>query len=285
MSMKENSAPEVADANADPQRGPQRRSVDVRKDPDLSQIRGIYFDLDDTLCTYWDASKAGLRRAFEQHGPPGYSTEDMVRSWAAAFREFSPTLKKTGWYAGYLDSGEPTRTEQMRLTLERIGIEDPDRARLLSQSYMQERDRALRLFDDAETVLEELSRRYPLGLITNGPADIQRQEISTLGIEGYFSHILIEGEMREGKPKPGVLRRAEAAMELPPSHILIVGNSYAHDVAPALAAGWRAIWVRRATDVPPSAGDEPKPEEMPEGGPPPDAIVGELCELLRLLPR
>ncbi|HWA84284.1 MAG TPA: HAD family hydrolase [Fimbriimonadaceae bacterium] len=252
---------------------------------DFSEIRAIFFDLDDTLCAYWEASKFGMRRAFELHGPEGFTVEEMVRYWAAAFREFSPTLKQTGWYDGYLKSGEPTRTEQMRLTLFRMGIVDEERAKALSQAYFVERDRALRLFDDSEFVLQSLSKRYPLGLITNGPADIQRQEIRTLGIERFFRHILIEGEMGEGKPNPTVFARALQAIDGKPEEILFVGNSYAHDVSPALACGWRAVWVRRATDVPPSAGIGPSlPEEMPAGGQAPDAVIANLSELLDMLP-
>src|SRR5579862_8239532 len=111
--------------------------------PNFESVRAVFFDLDDTLCAYWDASKIGMRRAFERFGPPGITVDEMIRHWAAAFREFSPTLKQTGWYDGYLKSGEPTRTEQMRLTLLRVGVTDPSRTAALSQAYFEERDRAL----------------------------------------------------------------------------------------------------------------------------------------------
>lgn len=250
----------------------------------LQDVRAIFFDLDDTLCGYWDASKKGLHRAFELHGPEGFTPLEMVRHWAAAFREFAPTLKKTGWYPIYLKSGEPTRTEQMRLTLLRVGVVDDERARALSQSYMELRDSGLALFEDVPEVLEKLHGKYPLGLITNGPADIQRMEIATLGLERYFDHILIEGEMEIGKPNKQVFDKAEAMAGVRPHEILFVGNSYAHDVAPALAAGWRTVWIRRPSDVPPSAGPGlATPEEMPPGGAQPDAIVGEIREILPLL--
>lgn len=250
----------------------------------LGNVKAIFFDLDDTLCAYWEASKLGMRRAFTEHGPKGFTVDEMIQHWAATFREFSPTLKQTGWYEGYLKQGEPTRTEQMRLTLLRMDVVDPDRATRLSQTYLEERDRALRLFGDSERVLTELRKTYPLGLMTNGPADVQRQEIATLGIGGYFDVILIEGEMGEGKPKPSVFARAAQAMGYAPEQLLFVGNSFAHDVAPALACGWRAVWVRRPTDVPPSWGPGPaQPEERPAGSAEPDAIIGELSELLALL--
>lgn len=251
---------------------------------DLRAVRAIYFDLDDTLCGYWDASKLGLRLTFEKHGPQGHATDDLVRHWAASFREFAPSLKQTDWYQGYLLKGEPTRTEQMRLTLVRLGIDDPELASILSQAYMEERDRALSLFPDVIEVLDSLRNLYPLGLITNGPADVQRQEISTLGIGQYFANVFIEGEMGEGKPAEAVFKRAASVVDCQPHELLMVGNSYHHDIRAALEFGWHAVWIRRESDVPPSAGgDFPKPEELPKGDPVPDATIGTLIELLPLL--
>lgn len=246
-------------------------------------VKAVYFDLDDTLCAYWDAAKVGLRRAFEQEGPPGIPVDAMVRHWAAAFRHFSPTLKESTWYDAYLKCGEPTRTEQMRLALLEAGIVDAPRAKRLGDAYAVERDRALELFPGAVEVLENLSSRFPLGLITNGPADVQRQEIVTLGIGKYFTHVLIEGEMGEGKPLPSVLRRAERLAGVKPEQLLFVGNSYHHDIEPAIQAGWFTVWVKRASDVAPSARDDAKPPELRPGDTPPDATIGELPELLDLL--
>lgn len=278
-------AEEVADANPSPTQAPVEPLVmGAPENPDLSAVKAIYFDLDDTLCAYWEASKLGMRIAFEKHGPEGFTPEEMIQHWAAAFREFSPTLKQTGWYEGYLKVGEPTRTEQMRLTLLRVNVVDAERTAALSQTYMEERDRALRLFDDCIYVLDKLKPRYPLGLITNGPADIQRQEIATLGIGHYFKNIYIEGEMGEGKPNQAVFERATQAVGCEPHEVLFVGNSFGHDVTPAIEAGWRAIWIRRPSDVPPSSGPGlAKPEEAPAGAAQPDAIIGDLTTLLGLL--
>lgn len=249
----------------------------------FAPVRRIFLDLDDTLCGYWDASKAGLRKAFEQHGPEGVSTDEMVEHWAAAFREFSPTLKQTGWYPTYLKQGEPTRTEQMRLTLARLGIEEPEQVAALSEAYASFRNSHLELFDDARQVLDALKAKFPLGLITNGPADIQRQEIETLGIGHYFDIVWIEGEQGRGKPIPEVFETVAARAQCEPHEIAMVGNSYAHDVRPALEAGWVGVWIRRPSDVPPShKGFTAKPEQLPEGAPQPHATIAQLSELLPL---
>lgn len=243
-------------------------------------LKAVYFDLDDTLCAYWDASKRGLRMAFERHPVSGMSTEQMVNAWGAAFREFSPTVKDPKWYAIYCKGGSETRVQQMRHTLEHVGAPSDEHAELLSTAYGEERNRALKLFPDAVQVLDFLRARYPLGLITNGPADIQRQEIATLEIEDYFKFIFIEGELGFGKPLAQVFKKAEEVAEADPSELAFVGNSYAHDIRPALDRGWRTFWIRRDSDVAPSRN---APEHKPDDAPEPTATIYSLSELIPLL--
>ena len=247
-------------------------------------VKVVVFDLDDTLCGYWDASKAALRTTFAEHPIEGQTVETMVRAWAIAFKEFCPTLKKTDWYPIYLQKGEPTRTEQMRLTLLRVGVDDPALARQIGDRYGQLRDQNLQLFPDALPLLQKLKGRFPMALMTNGPADIQRQEIETCGIEPFFDLFLIEGEMLEGKPNEAVFRRAETHFGVGHGELLMVGNSYAHDIRPAIEYGWQAIWIRRPSDLPPS--DEfagRGPEQRPKGAPEPTAEISELNQLEPML--
>lgn len=246
----------------------------------------MFFDLDDTLCAYWDAARKGLREAFLKCGPEGWTPDRMAEFWAAAFREFYPRLKAEGWYEAYLRSGETSRTELMRRALLLAGVNDADLARVIGDAYAEERLRALKLFSGALDLLDLLHGRVFLGLITNGPADVQRDEIETLGIGPLFDSVLIEGELGFGKPSPEVFRHAEESCGFSGREVLFVGNSYAHDVRPALEFGWRAVWLRRKEDVPPSSdGERSAKEQMPEGAPKPDAIVASLHELRQLLER
>lgn len=249
----------------------------------FSRVKAVYFDLDDTLCGYWIASKAGLRRTFDLHPIEGKTTEEMVEAWGTTFREFSPELKeKSKLYHEYLSSGTITRTHQMQLTLLSLGIDDMDLAKTLSESYMIERDKNLKLFPDAIEILNFLSGKFPIGLITNGPADIQNQEIDTLGIRHYLKNIYIEGELRVGKPHKSVFDNAASAVGLEPSQILMVGNSYGHDIKPAIEYGWVTAWVRRDTDVPISSLTG-KPEEIGSDDAQPDLTLSDLRDLIPLL--
>jgi putative hydrolase of the HAD superfamily len=245
-------------------------------------IKFVYFDLDDTLCGYWDASKAALRTTFELHGPEGFTPEEMVIHWAEAYREYAPLIKTPEWYPQYLESGDVTRKEHMRRVLARMEIVDDEITQKLADHYRYQRNANLQLFPDAISVLTELKKHFGIGLITNGPADIQREEIATLGIEGFLDHVWIEGEMKEGKPKVGVFDRATAAAGVSREEILMVGNSYGHDIEPAIRYGWKTAWIRRPSDVPPSA-KHTEPESRPADKPEPTVEIGSLSELLPLL--
>jgi putative hydrolase of the HAD superfamily len=166
--------------------------------------------------------------------------------------------------------------------LERAGNFDEDLAERLSHTYYVERHAALELFPEVPEVLEALHRRYKLGLITNGPADIQRQEIETLHIGRYFDYVLIEGEIGTGKPDPVVTRLAEELSGFKREEVLFVGNSYKHDVVPAQAAKWRHAWIRRPSDVSPTS-KTGVPEPKPEGAPEPELTIHDLRELLPAL--
>jgi putative hydrolase of the HAD superfamily len=249
----------------------------------FSTVKAIYFDLDDTLLGYWTATKLGLRQAIEANPVDGKSTEQILTAWAETFRTFSKGLKDDHeMYQAYLTSGEPTRTRQMELTLQSVGVNDLGHARRLSHSYMTFRDQNLVLFHDALDVLNQLQTKYPIGLITNGPADIQNQEIDTVGIRKFLSNIFIEGEMRIGKPEPDVFRRAAAAVSCSPEELLMVGNSFDHDIIPAIEHGWATAWTRRDTDVAPSS-KTGLPDPIPTSGPMPNLIIENLSELLPYL--
>lgn len=249
----------------------------------FANVKAIYFDLDDTLCGYWDAAKGGLRVAFEKHPVPGHTLDESLAAWAEVFRQFSPTLKqKTKLYGEYLTSGTTTRTHQMQRTLLHLGVDDHELAHNLSFAYMVARDQNLKLFPEVLPVIKKLHKTYPLGLITNGPADIQNQEVDTLSIRKYLSHIFIEGELRIGKPHDIVFDKAREAMNLEPEQILMVGNSFGHDILPAVKHGWVAAWIRRDTDV--AMGSKTGlPDPIPTSGPMPDAIIDSIDQLLPLL--
>lgn len=210
-------------------------------------VRAIGFDLDDTLCVYLPVAEQSRRLAFQELVLPHLEADlDAVdQHYKHAFREVLEMIHTEPWYSLYKQEGHPTRTETMRRMLRRLGLPADGLAEQLSRRYAQLREERLHLHADTLPVLNTLRERYPLAVITNGPAYEQRRELQVLGIEDYFDVIAIEGEVGIGKPHSEIFRFVEARLGVAPEELLFVGNSWAHDVKGALNAGWQAVWLNR----------------------------------------
>ncbi|MCX7924314.1 MAG: HAD family hydrolase, partial [Fimbriimonadales bacterium] len=149
------------------------------------------------------------------------------------------------WYPLYLREGHATRTETFRRLLESLNLNTDGLAEQISYEYAALREQLLHLHEETLEVLNALRERYPLFVITNGPAYEQRRELKVLGLEAMFDVVAIEGEVGIGKPHKPIFEFVEQHLQLPPEQILFVGNSWTHDVQGALNAGWQAAWGNR----------------------------------------
>lgn len=209
----------------------------------------VLFDLDNTICDYAGARLARTRYAFEPH-----------------FSDRSQLELAIDTAMQYPTDGD----EHFSSVLADHGITDPTLVQLARERYIEDRYRELALFEDALSVVESVSRVAMVGMITNGPAAIQRPKIDLLGIDVHFPVIIISEEAGVWKPDPRIFELALERYGVHARHAIYVGDSVEHDVPGAHAAGLRAIWVNRiGLDWP--------------GGRPPDAEIRSLSELLPLV--
>jgi putative hydrolase of the HAD superfamily len=209
-------------------------------------VRAVFFDLDDTLCNYMQAADAARRWVFHLVSGEyqGLTADDLIEAWLDEFDKLLPEVRADGpWRSQYLVSGRPTRTELMRRVLRRLEIEDQHLAGRMSEAYNHERVARLELLPGAEEALASLGDRVPLGVITNGPADTQREEIAKLGIGHRFQTTLIEGEFGIGKPHPAIFRAAADSIPVRLEEAMFVGNSLEQDVRGARRAGLQTCWI------------------------------------------
>lgn len=203
---------------------------------DLTIIRAITLDLDDTLWPIWPAierAEKALDEWFSRHAPMTAAlfanpvARQEIREEVLCSR---PELK-------YQMS--TLRREAIRLALYRSG-ENPLLAEPAFEVFFAERNRVT-LFECALRALEFLSSRFPLVAVSNGNADIQR-----IGIHGYFRASISAQQFGVGKPDPRIFHAAAAAAEVAPSQVLHVGDDATLDVLGALNCGMQTVWVNRA---------------------------------------
>jgi HAD superfamily hydrolase (TIGR01549 family) len=100
------------------------------------------------------------------------------------------------------------------------------------------------LYPDALPTLDALrDAGYRTAIIANQPAE-RTAELRALGAAPDV--MAMSGEVGVAKPDPRFYRRALELMDDPrPSNVAYVGDRPDNDVAPASAAGMRAVWLRR----------------------------------------
>jgi 2-haloalkanoic acid dehalogenase type II len=228
------------------------------------EIRGILFDLDFTL--------VDNERAFQQLWPPiakrfaaryeGFDPEEFLRrSYSFGDTQYELVLR------GEIDM-ETYRRNSVRFGIEPWGELDEELFRSYSDARRDSVD-LLELHDDAVDTIRALrARGLKIGILTNGPSELQRLKLRRIGIESEVDAVAVSEEIDAWKPDPEAYKRAVALLGLEPAEVAMVGDHVENDVAGALAAGLAAaVWVERA------------PGELPEGA----HLAKELAEVPRLL--
>lgn len=102
--------------------------------------------------------------------------------------------------------------------------------------FFQHRNEVI-LLQDAEALLQQLSRRHVLVALSNGNADLQR-----IGISQYFQAHFNADQMARPKPFPDMFEAALAQAGVQPHEAVHVGDHPDEDVAAAEALGFHTIW-------------------------------------------
>ena len=227
---------------------------------DISRIRAISIDLDDTLWPIWPT----IRRAeavlldWLTHNAPAtaalFSDTQALRAIRHQMVSLRPDL---------VHDLSALRRESIRLALTRAG-DDPALAEPAFDLFFAERMR-VELFDDAHDALAFLSSRYPVVALSNGNADVH-----CIGIGHYFRHSISAADFGVAKPDARIFHAAASAANVQPLEVLHVGDDATLDAQGALNAGLQAVWINSANDPWPHAA-------------PPHAMVGNLTALCQLL--
>jgi len=207
---------------------------------DLSGIKAISLDLDDTLWPIWpviERAEAALLAWLQEFAPATarlYAEPGALR----AIREHVATvlLKERPELKHDLSA---LRRESIRLALVQGG-DDPELAHAAFAVFFDARQQVT-LYEDALACLQHLSARYPLLAISNGNADLTRT-----GIHEHFVQAWSAQSFGVGKPDPRIFHAAAQHLDLQPGEVLHVGDDARLDVLGALDAGMQAVWLNRS---------------------------------------
>lgn len=209
-------------------------------------IRAVLFDLDGTLVDALGAWGAAFEDALEVGRARMPSLGALGTGTRAHLEVFRPLLQEAHRAAGGGEWRSEFLEEGFVKLLERYAVPDPALAREMFAVYANGWPRHMRLFEEIPALLERLSGRYRLGIVSNGLGGEQREKIAPLGLDRYFTAVAISGELGVRKPEPAIFAHALEALGVPPGEAIHVGDDIGADIVGARAAGLAAgVWVNR----------------------------------------
>lgn len=209
---------------------------------DAVPIRAVGFDLDDTLLDHTSSAQAGIRAWLGQRGIAG--GDDIDEVWIAIEHEFYGQHK-----AGLIDFGEQRR-RRIAAIMRHVGIDAvPDDAATLDAlflDYLAVYAESWRAFDDVLGSLKRLrDTGLALGVLTNGNREQQEDKLRRVGLSDAFDVVLCMNDVPEAKPSPLAFGALADRLGVPAESVVYVGDHLDYDVAGAIGAGMRAVWLDR----------------------------------------
>ncbi len=193
---------------------------------DATAVKGVVFDLDDTLLDLRD-----------------WVLRKLELTWQAAQSVLAPRTDFMRQMLWLVEEGR--LADLIDAYVAQAGLGEEERQRLIDD-YRAARPEGCRLAPDAPAMLDELRRRgYRLGLLTDNPARGQRQKIEVAQLAGSFDAIVLTAELGQRKPAAVAFEAVARALSLQPSALAMVGDNLYRDSFGALEAGFaHAFQVR-----------------------------------------
>lgn len=208
---------------------------------DASKIKGVIFDYGGTLDTGGDHWSEVIWKAWQQAGV----ATDKARfreAYVYAERELARTLHILPHHNFHdlLRIKMQIELQQLASTGEFAPAEIEGKAGEIADICYQAAKASV---EKARPVLEALSKRYPMVLVSNFYGNVETV-LKDFGIDGYFRKVIESAVVGVRKPDPKIFLLGVEALGLKPEETLVFGDSYSKDIVPAEKAGCQVMWLK-----------------------------------------
>lgn len=218
----------------------------------LTPPRAFIFDYGGTLDTWGCHWGKAIWHAYQRQRIP-VDEETFRQAYVHAERTLArrPIIQTSYTFRKTL---EVKLRIQMEWLLEQMGpTAIPDDGKALVAALLDDLySRVVTTVGESRRVLQTLASHFPLALVSNfyGNMGVVLEEFQ---LHTLFRHVVESAVVGVRKPDPAIFQLAANALQLPPSDIVVVGDSYEKDLLPARAIGCRTVWVK-GEEWNPSAG-------------------------------
>lgn len=212
------------------------------------QYKNLFFDLDDTL---W-AFSLNARDTFEE-----MYLKYRYGRFFDSFQHFYALYQRRNvelWeeYGNGQVTKEELNRQRFLYPLQVVGAEDAALAKSFSDDFFAVIPTKSRLMPHAREVLEYLSPKYNLYILSNGFQELQCHKMRSSGIDGFFRKVVLSDDIGVLKPWPEIFHFALSATQSELRDSLMIGDSWENDINGAKRVGMHQAFYNAAgkTELP-----------------------------------
>lgn len=196
-------------------------------------IKTVFFDIDDTLLDFHKAESEAIRQTFLELGIE--PTDELI--------ELYSRINLSQWKL--LEKGEISRpellTRRFDILYSQLGLSISSEK--TQDIYEEKLSQGAYFLEGAEELLQALSGKYELYVVSNGTAYVQNRRIAKLGLSKYFREIFISEYVGFDKPSKDYFDACFAKIPgLEKDKSIIVGDSLTSDIRGGINAGLKTCW-------------------------------------------
>ena len=206
-------------------------------------VKGVIFDFGGTLDTRGDHWSEVLWKGY-QHFQVPVEKADFRSAYVYGERTLAtnPIIQPDFHFVDVLREKNKLQlsylVEQQKLKLSQMELTD-----LAIRMAQYENELTNEVLEESRSVLEYLKDKYPMVLVSNFYGNIETV-LRDARIDNYFKRIIESAVVGVRKPNPAIFALGVCALDLPASQVVVVGDTFTKDIAPAHALGCHTIWIK-----------------------------------------
>jgi putative hydrolase of the HAD superfamily len=211
----------------------------------MNNLKHIFFDLDHTLWDFDRNSALAFDRVFQTFQVPIALPnflevyEPVNFAYWKDFREERVTKEQLR-RGRLIDSFKKLNTNYPLQVIDKM-----------AEAYIDELPINNYLLEGAVEILDYLSDRYALHIITNGFAEVQSIKLQNSNISPYFDTVTSSEEVGVKKPHSKVFQTALSKAKAEPKESMMIGDTFEADILGAEKVGMHTLFYNyRKEEIP-----------------------------------
>jgi YjjG family noncanonical pyrimidine nucleotidase len=199
----------------------------------------VFIDLDDTLWDFHANARESLIEVFEYRKLDRYfdTFDHFFKIYAKRNLELWELYGKGEVSKEYL------QLERFRHPLVQVGVDNDVLAEQIGTQFLDILPTKTILIPHTIELLDYLSPKYPLTIVSNGFVEVQYRKLRATKLEHYFSHVVLSEAAGALKPDKRIFEYALGLNNGTAEETIMIGDSYEADIIGARNAGIDQVFL------------------------------------------